>query len=163
MKTKIYVEVKAINLKDRQVLTFTLITFFFFNCLLKKTLCLSSKVQCAAGKMFCNNKSKSNAKQPLWPVCVVSEINVICTHLHTDTFQAFSSTCLLFYYRYTQDAQTMVEINGVSQKALFFFEAFRLVDNEYETVSTFYLHCVTRLCEVSKCRSLLSVSSLHRF
>lgn len=56
----------------------------------------------------------------------------------------------------------MVEINGVSQKALFSFEAFRLVDNEYETVSTFYLLCVTRLCEVSKRRSLLSVSSLHR-
>lgn len=112
--------------------------------------------------MLCNNKSKSNAKRPLWPVCVVSEINVICTHLHTDTFQAFSSTCLLFYYRYTRDAQIMVEINGVSQKALFSFEAFRLVDNEYETVSTFYLLCVTRLCEVSKRRSLLSVSSLHR-
>lgn len=144
MKTKIYVKVKAINLKDRQVLKFTLITFFL-NCLFfKKPLCLFSKVQCAAGKMLCN-KSKSNAKRPLWPVCVVSEINVICAHLHTDTFQAFSSTCLLFYYRYTRDAQTMVEINGVSQKALFSFEAFRLVDNEYETVSTFYLHCVTRL------------------
>uniref|UniRef100_A0A3B4GDK9 Si:dkey-4p15.5 n=1 Tax=Pundamilia nyererei TaxID=303518 RepID=A0A3B4GDK9_9CICH len=104
VKTKIYVEVKAINLKDRQ-------------------------------------------------------INVICTHLHTDTFQAFSSTCLLFYYRYTRDAQIMVEINGVSQKALFSFEAFRLVDNEYETVSTFYLLCATRLCEVSKRRSLLSVTN----
>lgn len=162
MKTKIYVEVKAINLKDRQVLKFTLITFFF-NCLFfLKTLCLFSKVQCAAGMMLCNNKSKSNAKRPLWPVCVVGEINVICTHLHTDTFQAFSSTCLLFYYRYTRDAQIMVEINGVSQKALFSFEAFRLVDNEYETVSTFYLLCATRLCEVSKRRSLLSVSSLHR-
>lgn len=163
MKTKIYVEVKAINLKDRQVLKFTLITFFlivFFFFL--KTLSLFSKVQCAAGMMLCNNKSKSNAKRPLWPVCVVGEINVICTHLHTDTFQAFSSTCLLFYYRYTRDAQIMVEINGVSQKALFSFEAFRLVDNEYETVSTFYLLCATRLCEVSKRRSLLSVSSLHR-
>lgn len=103
--------------------------------------------------MLCNNKSKSNAKRPLWPVCVVGEINVICTHLHTDTFQAFSSTRLLFYYRYTRDAQIMVEINGVSQKALFSFEAFRLVD---------YLLCATRLCEVSKRRSLLSVSSLHR-
>lgn len=162
MKTKIYVEVKAINLKDRQVLKFTLITFFLI-VFKKKNLCLSSKVQCAAGKMLCNNKSKSNAKRPLWPVCVVSEIHVMCTHLHTDTFQTFSSTCLSFYYRNTWDAQAMVEINGVSQKALFSFEAFRLVDNEYEAVSTFYLHCVTRLCEMSKCRSLLSVSSLHRF
>lgn len=103
MKTKIYVEVKAINLKDRQVLKFTLITFFFkLSFFLKNSLfvlkgSMFSKVQCAAGMMLCNNKSKSNAKRPLWPVCVVSEINVICTHLHTDTFQAFSSTCLLFY------------------------------------------------------------------
>ncbi|XP_005739363.1 zona pellucida-like domain-containing protein 1 [Pundamilia nyererei] len=29
------------------------------------------EVQCAAGMMLCNNKSKSNAKRPLWPVCVV--------------------------------------------------------------------------------------------
>uniref|UniRef100_A0AAX7UL96 ZP domain-containing protein n=1 Tax=Astatotilapia calliptera TaxID=8154 RepID=A0AAX7UL96_ASTCA len=93
VKTKIYVEVKAINLKDRQVLKFTLITFFFK---------FPSPMQSGHYGLF------------VW---------------------------------YTRDAQTMVEINGVSQKALFSFEAFRLVDNEYETVSTFYLLCVTRLCE----------------
>ncbi|XP_063348619.1 zona pellucida-like domain-containing protein 1 [Pelmatolapia mariae] len=101
VKTKIYVEVKAINLKNR------------FNVLLERCFATTSPNPMQSGHYG------------------------------------------LFVW-YTRDAQTMVETNGVSQKALFSFEAFRLVDNEYETVSTFYLHCVTRLCEVSKCRSLLS-------
>ncbi|KAI3354178.1 hypothetical protein L3Q82_018721 [Scortum barcoo] len=58
----------------------------------------------------------------------------------------------------TRDAQTKVEINGASQYAHFSFEAFRFVEHKNQTVSTFYLHCVTRLCEVSACRGLLPVS-----
>ncbi|XP_039478277.1 zona pellucida-like domain-containing protein 1 [Oreochromis aureus] len=108
VKTKIYVEVKAINLKDR------------FNVLLERCFATTSPNPMQSGHYG------------------------------------------LFVWN-TWDAQAMVEINGVSQKALFSFEAFRLVDNEYEAVSTFYLHCVTRLCEMSKCRSLLSkCGSLER-
>ncbi|KAM4627584.1 zona pellucida-like domain-containing protein 1 [Polymixia lowei] len=59
----------------------------------------------------------------------------------------------------TRDGQTKVEVNGVSQKAHFSFEAFRFVEHKNKTVSTFYLHCVTRLCEVSKCANLLPVCS----
>lgn len=50
MKTKIYVEVKAINLKDRQVLKFTLITFFFKLSFLKKNSLFVLK-----GSMCCWN------------------------------------------------------------------------------------------------------------
>lgn len=46
----------------------------------------------------------------------------------------------------------------MSQKAYFSFEAFRFVEHKNQTVSTFYLHCVTRLCEVSSCSQLLPVS-----
>ncbi|KAL7399968.1 hypothetical protein ABVT39_004479 [Epinephelus coioides] len=53
-----------------------------------------------------------------------------------------------------RDAQTKVELNGESQKAHFSFEAFRFVEHKNQTVSTFFLHCVTRLCEVSSCSSL---------
>nr|XP_046244684.1 zona pellucida-like domain-containing protein 1 [Scatophagus argus] len=53
------------------------------------------------------------------------------------------------------DAQTKVELNGASQTAHFSFEAFRFVEHKNQTVSTFYLHCNTRLCEVSSCSSLL--------
>ncbi|KAG8000894.1 hypothetical protein GBF38_018178 [Nibea albiflora] len=41
--------------------------------------------------------------------------------------------------------------NGDSQSARFRFPAFRFVEQENETVSTYYLHCITRLCEKSTC------------
>ncbi|XP_014324967.1 zona pellucida-like domain-containing protein 1 [Xiphophorus maculatus] len=56
-----------------------------------------------------------------------------------------------------RDPQTKVEENGVSQRAHFSFEAFRFIEHKNLTVSTFYLHCVTRLCETSTCSSLLPV------
>uniref|UniRef100_A0A4W6FKW9 Si:dkey-4p15.5 n=1 Tax=Lates calcarifer TaxID=8187 RepID=A0A4W6FKW9_LATCA len=58
----------------------------------------------------------------------------------------------------TRDAQTKVELNGAAQNAHFSFEAFRFVEHKNLTVSTFYLHCVTRLCEVSTCSTLMPVS-----
>ncbi|XP_068441813.1 zona pellucida-like domain-containing protein 1 [Clinocottus analis] len=54
-----------------------------------------------------------------------------------------------------RDAQTKVDINGVSQVAHFSFEAFRFVEHQNKTVSTFFLHCVTRLCDVASCPELL--------
>ncbi|XP_061638340.1 zona pellucida-like domain-containing protein 1 isoform X1 [Phyllopteryx taeniolatus] len=54
----------------------------------------------------------------------------------------------------TRDDQTEVLLNGDSQVAHFSFEAFRFVEHRNRTVSTFYLHCVTRLCEVSTCSIL---------
>uniref|UniRef100_A0A3Q3MIT2 Zona pellucida-like domain-containing protein 1 n=1 Tax=Mastacembelus armatus TaxID=205130 RepID=A0A3Q3MIT2_9TELE len=61
----------------------------------------------------------------------------------------------------TRDPQTKVEINGVSRMAQFSFEAFRFVEHKNLSVSTFYIHCVTRLCEVSTCGSLLPVWHLR--
>ncbi|XP_053095807.1 zona pellucida-like domain-containing protein 1 [Pangasianodon hypophthalmus] len=54
-----------------------------------------------------------------------------------------------------RDGQTVVYLNGVSQEARFSFEAFHFVEHQNKTVSTFYLHCVTRLCENSTCPSML--------
>ncbi|XP_068172592.1 zona pellucida-like domain-containing protein 1 [Antennarius striatus] len=56
-----------------------------------------------------------------------------------------------------RDEQTKVELNGLAQVAYFSFEAFRFVVHKNLTVSTFYLHCITTLCEVSKCSSLIAV------
>ncbi|XP_061104371.1 zona pellucida-like domain-containing protein 1 [Conger conger] len=53
-----------------------------------------------------------------------------------------------------RDGQTVMAINGDEQKARFSFEAFRFVEHKDQTVSTFYLHCATRLCELSSCASL---------
>ncbi|XP_060928512.1 zona pellucida-like domain-containing protein 1 [Limanda limanda] len=55
----------------------------------------------------------------------------------------------------TRDAQTKIDRNGADHKAYFSFEAFRFVKHKNQSISTFYLHCVTRLCEVSSCNSFL--------
>ncbi|KAL7848656.1 hypothetical protein SRHO_G00202790 [Serrasalmus rhombeus] len=54
-----------------------------------------------------------------------------------------------------RNRQTVVDVNGVSQEARFSFEAFRFIEHQNMTVSTFYLHCITRLCENSMCSSML--------
>ncbi|XP_036941342.1 zona pellucida-like domain-containing protein 1 [Acanthopagrus latus] len=61
-----------------------------------------------------------------------------------------------------RDAHTKVELNGASQVAHFSFEAFRFTEHRNQTVSTFYLHCITRLCEVSSCSRLLPNCSSSR-
>ncbi|KAI7800450.1 putative zona pellucida-like domain-containing protein 1 [Triplophysa rosa] len=66
-----------------------------------------------------------------------------------------SSTSYDLFIGCTRDVQTRVEKNGVSQEALFSFEAFRFVEHKNLTVSTFYVHCITRLCENSTCASLI--------
>ncbi|XP_055797621.1 zona pellucida-like domain-containing protein 1 [Salvelinus fontinalis] len=53
-----------------------------------------------------------------------------------------------------RDGQTVIGINGQQQEARFSFEAFRFVQHKNRTLSTFYLHCSTRLCERSVCTSL---------
>lgn len=69
-----------------------------------------------------------------------------------------------FHYRCRHDGQTVVYLNGVSQEARFSFEAFQFVEHQNKTIfstfSTFYLHCVTRLCENSTCPSMLPVTIL---
>ncbi|XP_059187167.1 zona pellucida-like domain-containing protein 1 [Centropristis striata] len=51
-------------------------------------------------------------------------------------------------------AWSKVELNGESQHAYFCFNAFIFENLKHQEVSTFYLHCVTRLCEVSSCSRL---------
>uniref|UniRef100_A0A3B4AAJ6 ZP domain-containing protein n=1 Tax=Periophthalmus magnuspinnatus TaxID=409849 RepID=A0A3B4AAJ6_9GOBI len=53
-----------------------------------------------------------------------------------------------------RDPQTKVIENGESQTARFVFEAFRFVEHKNLKVSRFYLHCITRLCNVSMCASI---------
>lgn len=52
-------------------------------------------------------------------------------------------------------------VNWEQQVARFSFETFRFVEHRNRTVSTFYLHCITRLCESSFCRSLRQVWTQH--
>ena len=55
----------------------------------------------------------------------------------------------------------MIE-NGDSQSARFRFPAFRFIEQQNETVSTYYLHCITRLCERSTCSTFKQCSSRRK-
>lgn len=56
---------------------------------------------------------------------------------------------------------TMIE-NGDSQTARFRFPAFRFIEQQNETVSTYYLHCITRLCEKSTCSTFKQCSNRRK-
>uniref|UniRef100_A0A8C1G4Q0 Si:ch211-103f14.3 n=1 Tax=Cyprinus carpio TaxID=7962 RepID=A0A8C1G4Q0_CYPCA len=49
------------------------------------------------------------------------------------------------------DRLTKMLVNGEMQTARFSFPAFRFTEQQNQTVSTYYLHCITRLCEISTC------------
>uniref|UniRef100_A0A667ZLR0 ZP domain-containing protein n=1 Tax=Myripristis murdjan TaxID=586833 RepID=A0A667ZLR0_9TELE len=51
----------------------------------------------------------------------------------------------------SKDAFTTMIENGESQSARFYFPAFRFIEQQNELMSTYYLHCITRLCELSTC------------
>ncbi|CAJ1079051.1 zona pellucida-like domain-containing protein 1 [Xyrichtys novacula] len=51
----------------------------------------------------------------------------------------------------SRDQFTKMIENGDSQSARFRFPAFRFIEQQNETVSTYYLHCITRLCETTTC------------
>lgn len=51
----------------------------------------------------------------------------------------------------SKDQFTTIIENGDSQSARFHFPAFRFIEQQNKTVSTYYLHCITRLCEKSTC------------
>ncbi|KAL6472950.1 hypothetical protein MHYP_G00191380 [Metynnis hypsauchen] len=56
--------------------------------------------------------------------------------------------------RCNRDGQTVIGANGEGQEARFSFEAFRFVEHKNQTISTFYLHCATRLCDRAICSTL---------
>ncbi|KAK2847410.1 hypothetical protein Q5P01_010409 [Channa striata] len=87
---------------------------------------------------------------------LTSRFNVLLDRCYATTSPIPSSASYYdLFVGCVRDAQTKVDLNGVSQKAQFSFEAFRFLEHKNLTVSTFYVHCVTRLCEVSTCSSLL--------
>ncbi|XP_037646030.1 zona pellucida-like domain-containing protein 1 [Sebastes umbrosus] len=64
-----------------------------------------------------------------------------------------NSTFFNLFVPCSQDQFTTMIENGDSQSSRFHFPAFRFIEQQNETVSTYYLHCITRLCEKSTCSS----------
>ncbi|XP_056435122.1 zona pellucida-like domain-containing protein 1 [Gadus chalcogrammus] len=73
-----------------------------------------------------------------------------------------NSTFFNLFVPCSQDQFTTMVLNGQSQSARFHFPAFRFIEQQNETVSTYYLHCITRLCEISTCSTFMQCNNRRR-
>ncbi|KAM3616510.1 uncharacterized protein V6R79_019150 [Siganus canaliculatus] len=73
-----------------------------------------------------------------------------------------NSTSFNLFVSCSIDQLTTVLENGDSQKARFYFPAFRFIEQQNETISTYYLHCITRLCERSTCSTFKQCNRKRR-
>ncbi|KAI4877834.1 hypothetical protein NFI96_034294, partial [Prochilodus magdalenae] len=61
-----------------------------------------------------------------------------------------------------KDQMTTIIENGQSQNARFSFPAFRFMEQQNQTISRYYLHCITRLCESAACSTFRQSCSVGR-
>lgn len=73
-----------------------------------------------------------------------------------------NSTFFNLFVPCSKDKSTTIIINGDGHIAQFSFQAFRFIEQQNEDVSTYYLHCITRLCEISTCESFKQCNSNER-
>uniref|UniRef100_A0A8C7CI37 Si:ch211-103f14.3 n=1 Tax=Oncorhynchus kisutch TaxID=8019 RepID=A0A8C7CI37_ONCKI len=62
-----------------------------------------------------------------------------------------NSTFFNLFVPCNTDLLTVIHENGKSQRSRFSFLAFRFMKQQNEMKSTYFLHCITRLCEKSTC------------
>ncbi|XP_028278051.1 zona pellucida-like domain-containing protein 1 [Parambassis ranga] len=73
-----------------------------------------------------------------------------------------NSTFFNLFVSCSKDQLTTMHENGDSHHARFSFPAFRFLEQQNETVSTYYLHCITRLCEISTCNDFKQCRNRRR-
>uniref|UniRef100_A0A8C7SXU3 ZP domain-containing protein n=1 Tax=Oncorhynchus mykiss TaxID=8022 RepID=A0A8C7SXU3_ONCMY len=73
-----------------------------------------------------------------------------------------NSTVFNLFVPCNVDPSTVIRENGESQRACFSFPAFRFVEQPNEMMSTYFLHCITRLCEESACSTLKQCTNRRR-
>ncbi|XP_063062376.1 zona pellucida-like domain-containing protein 1 [Engraulis encrasicolus] len=94
---------------------------------------------------------------------LTSRFNVLLDRCYASVSPApTNSTYYDLFVGCNRDPQTVVHVNGMTQKAQFSFEAFRFTEHKNRTISTFYLHCLTRLCENATCASMMPVCTNRR-
>ncbi|XP_023260456.1 zona pellucida-like domain-containing protein 1 isoform X2 [Seriola lalandi dorsalis] len=76
--------------------------------------------------------------------------------------QPANSTFFNLFVSCSKDQMTTMHENGDSHHARFSFPAFRFVEQQNQTMSTYYLHCITRLCEVSTCNDFKQCNNRRR-
>lgn len=70
-----------------------------------------------------------------------------------------NSTYYDLFLSCTTSKLTNITLNGQSQSARFNFPAFRFTQQLNESVSTYYIHCITRLCDISVCSSFMQCTN----
>ncbi|KAM9348668.1 zona pellucida-like domain-containing protein 1 [Symphorus nematophorus] len=73
-----------------------------------------------------------------------------------------NSTFFNLFVSCSKDQMTTMHENGDSHHARFSFPAFRFLEQQNQTVSTYYLHCITRLCEISTCNDFKQCSNRRK-
>ncbi|XP_018546538.1 zona pellucida-like domain-containing protein 1 [Lates calcarifer] len=73
-----------------------------------------------------------------------------------------NSTFFNLFVSCSKDQMTTMHENGDSHHARFSFPAFRFLEQQNQTVSTYYLHCITRLCEISTCNDFKQCNNRRR-
>ncbi|XP_024243778.2 zona pellucida-like domain-containing protein 1 [Oncorhynchus tshawytscha] len=73
-----------------------------------------------------------------------------------------NSTFFNLFVPCNKEQMTTMHENGNSHNARFSFPAFRFIEQQNETVSTYFLHCITRLCEKSTCSTFMQCNKRRR-
>ncbi|XP_067896091.1 zona pellucida-like domain-containing protein 1 [Heterodontus francisci] len=84
---------------------------------------------------------------------LTNKFNVLLDRCYTSTspFHLNSSQTYDLFIGCNREEQTNIVSNGKDQFARFDFEAFRFTKHRNLSISTFYLHCITRLCAQAAC------------
>ncbi|XP_042355556.1 zona pellucida-like domain-containing protein 1 [Plectropomus leopardus] len=86
---------------------------------------------------------------------LTSRFNVFLDRCYTTTSPfPVNTTYHDLFVGCNRDGQTVMGVNGVQQEARFSFEAFRFVQSTDAIISTYYVHCATRLCVNTFCPKL---------
>ncbi|XP_054482409.1 zona pellucida-like domain-containing protein 1 [Anoplopoma fimbria] len=87
---------------------------------------------------------------------LTNRFNVLLDRCYaTTSLHPINTTFYDLFVGCNRDGQTVLGVNGAQQKAQFSFEAFRFVQSTDERLSTYYVHCATRLCVNSFCPNLI--------
>uniref|UniRef100_A0A4W4FZK9 Si:ch73-261i21.5 n=1 Tax=Electrophorus electricus TaxID=8005 RepID=A0A4W4FZK9_ELEEL len=79
---------------------------------------------------------------------LTSRLNVLLDRCYVTTSSSFMDrTFYDLFIGCNCNGRTVIGVNGDAQEACFSFEAFRFKEHQNQSVSTFYLHCTSRLCD----------------
>ncbi|XP_066556187.1 zona pellucida-like domain-containing protein 1 [Amia ocellicauda] len=106
---------------------------------------------------------KSDVYVQVKAVNLTSKFNVLLDRCYaTTSLYSTNSTYFNLFVSCSRDALTTMILNGDNQYARFSFKAFRFIEQKNLTVATYYLHCITRLCDVNSCSQFKKCSRKRR-